>query len=282
MIFPPEALSTFFALAAAAFWGSGDFSGGYSARKATSYQVLALSALSGALVLLLASFIWRESFPSLRGVLFSLLAGLAGSVGISSLYRALSLGNSAIAAPTSAVLGAVFPVVFTFFTQGAPTALKIVGFGLAILGIWLVSSSAGRENIQANKAFWLAVLSGLAFGGFFICIAQVEDGKVFTPLVLARGAMFLAGMLILTRTRQAFPSPKIHPVAVLAGFLDAGGNVLFLLAKQFARLDTAVVLSSLYPAVTILLARVILKENISARQWLGIAACLAAIVLITL
>jgi drug/metabolite transporter (DMT)-like permease len=282
MILPPEIFGTLFSLTAAIFWGSGDFSGGFATRKASPYQVLSLSALSGALVLLLAAFIWRESFPSAQGIFFALLAGLSGSIGISSLYYALSLGNSAIAAPTSAVLGAAFPVIFTSFTQGAPSALKIIGFVLAVLGIWLVSFNASSKDLKASKAFWLAALSGLAFGGFFICIAQVEGNRVFTPLVLARSAMFLVSLLFLARAKQTFPSPKFHPIAILAGFLDAGGNVLFLLAKQFARLDSAVVLSSIYPAFTILLARVILKESITRQQWLGILVCLSAIVLITL
>lgn len=282
MFLPADVIGTLFSLSAAVFWGSGDFSGGFSTRKASPYQVLALSALSGALVLLLAATIWHESFPSTRGILFAILAGVSGSIGISSLYYALSLGNSAIAAPTSAVLGAAFPVIFTSFTQGAPSALKIIGFILAVLGIWLVSFNASSKDLKANKAFWLAALSGLAFGGFFICIAQVEGNRVFTPLVLARSAMFLVSLLFLAKTRQNFPSPKLHPIAILAGFLDAGGNVLFLLAKQFARLDSAVVLSSIYPAFTILLARVILKESITRQQWLGIVICLSAIVLITL
>lgn len=282
MILPPEIFGTLFALTAAVFWGSGDFSGGFATRKASPYQVLSLSALSGALVLLLAALLWHESFPSTRGILFALLAGISGSVGISSLYYALSLGNSAIAAPTSAVLGAAFPVIFTSFTQGAPSALKIIGFVLAVMGIWLVSFNASSKDLKANKAFWLAALSGLAFGGFFICIAQVEENRVFTPLILARSAMFLVSLLFLARSKQVFPSPKLHPIAILAGVLDAGGNVLFLLAKQFARLDSAVVLSSIYPAFTILLARVILKESITRQQWLGIIVCLSAIVLITL
>jgi drug/metabolite transporter (DMT)-like permease len=282
MILPPNLIGTLFALAAAAVWGSGDFSGGVATRKASPFQVLALSAISGVVILVLAALIWHESFPSTRGILFSLGAGVSGAVGIASLYYALSLGNSAIAAPTSAVLGASFPVIFTAFTQGMPSSLKVIGFMLAILGIWLVSSSGGEKNIHANKAFLLSLLSGLAFGGFFICIAQVEPGKVFTPLIIARSAMFLAGLLLLAGNKLSFPSPKVHPIAVLAGVLDASGNVLFLLAKQFARLDTAVVLSSLYPAGTILLARFILKETITIKQWLGIAACLGAIALISI
>lgn len=282
MILPPDLIGTFFSLTAALLWGSGDFSGGVATRKANPYQVLVLSALSGVAVLVIASCLWQESFPSARGILFSLLAGLAGAVGISSLYYALSLGNSAIAAPTSAVLGAAFPVVFTLFTQGAPATLKILGFLLAIPGIWLVSASGNGEKTQNKKAFLLSLLSGFAFGGFFICIGQVEAGKVFTPLILARSAMSMAGMLLLARFKLPFPTPKAHPIAILAGVIDASGNVLFLLAKQFSRLDTAVVLSSLYPAVTILLSRFILKEKISFTQWLGITACLAAIVLITI
>jgi len=282
LVLPPNLIGTLFAITAAAIWGSGDFSGGFATRRSSPYQVLVLSALSGMVLLLIAALIWQEAFPSWQGMIWAMLAGAAGAVGIGSLYYALSLGNSAIAAPTSAVLGAGIPVLFTIITQGLPSPLKIVGFMLAILGIWLVSYTAAAQSKVARKSFFLALLSGLSFGCFFILIAQVESGKVFTPLVLARCIMFLTGLLLLRKNRLPFPSPVLHPIALLAGFLDASGNVLFLLAKQFTRLDTAVVLSSLYPAGTILLAKLILKENISLRQWLGITACLAAIILISI
>jgi drug/metabolite transporter (DMT)-like permease len=282
MVLPPNLIGTLFAISAAVVWGSSDFSGGFATRRTSTYQVLALSALSGVILLLLTALIWQESFPSWQGILWSMLAGIVGAVGLSALYYALSLGNSAIAAPTSAVVGATLPIFFTLLTKGLPSLLKIIGFVLAILGIWLVSYNTGAQNSVARKAFWLACFSGICFGCFFILIAQVEAGKVITPLVISRSMVFLTGLLLLRKNRLPFPSLTIHPVALLTGVLDVSGNVLFLLAKQFTRLDTAVILSSMNPAVIILLAKFILKETITLRQWLGIVACLAAILLISM
>ena len=111
-------LGIILALVAAVLWGSGDFSGGFATRKANPFQVLALSAIAGMVVLAVAALFAQESLPSGMGILWSLLAGLSGAVGITSLYTALSRGNAAAVAPISAVLGAALPVGFTFLTRG--------------------------------------------------------------------------------------------------------------------------------------------------------------------
>jgi drug/metabolite transporter (DMT)-like permease len=271
-----------FALSAAIFWGSGDFSGGLATRRGSQFQVLTLSALSGIAVLAAAALIWHEPFPSLQGIIWSVLAGGAAAVGISSLYRALSLGNTAIVAPTSAVIGAALPVCFTLLTRGTPEIIQLAGFVLAFAGIWLVSRSAASEGGDSRRGFLLALLAGISFGAFFISITQVEPDKVFTPLILTRSVMFITSLVLLRTNRLPFPSVKVFRVALLAGALDAGGNVLFLLARQFTRLDIAVIISSLYPAGTVLLAGMVLKEKISRWQKTGVIICLLAIALITL
>jgi drug/metabolite transporter (DMT)-like permease len=128
----------------------------------------------------------------------------------------------------------------------------------------------------------LGVLAGLGFGGFFVLIAQVEPGLIFSPLVVAKLAALCAALVMLLRTRLPFPSPSANTIALLAGALDAGGNVFYLLAKQFTRLDIAAVLASMYPAATVALSRVVLHEEVSARQWLGVGLCLAGVGLIAL
>jgi drug/metabolite transporter (DMT)-like permease len=271
----------FFALSSALIWGGGDFSGGLATRRSGQFQVLAVSALSGMALLLGCAALWGEAFPALTGAIWAMLAGAAGAVGLAALYRALSMGHTASVAPTSAVIGAALPVAFSIFTQGLPAPLHLLGFVLAFAGIWLVAQPATAETTVSRQGFLLACVAGVGFGGFFILIAQGEPGKVFTPLVIARGVTFCLALLLLRISRQPFPSFTSNPIALLAGVLDAGGNVFFLLARQFTRLDIAVVLSSLYPAATVILASLLLKEKASRTQWAGAALCLLAIVFIT-
>jgi len=270
------------ALIAALLWGSGDFSGGFATRKTNPFQVLALSAIAGIVVLATATLVTHETLPPATGFFWSLLAGFSGAVGITSLYTALSRGKAAAVAPISAVLGAAIPVGFTFLSRGSPPALQVVGFGLAFIGIWLVSRSAPVDGQKTSSRLGLAFLAGAGFGGYFIFIGQVESSGVFIPLLIARGVMFLAALLMLALKRLPLPSLRNNLVAPLAGVLDTSGNVFFLMAITFSRLDFAVVISSLYPAVTVLLAGILLKEKVGNWQKAGVGLCLAAIVLISL
>jgi drug/metabolite transporter (DMT)-like permease len=271
-----DGLGILFALTSALVWGSGDFSGGLAARRSNQFQVLALSALSGILMLLALAVVRHESLPSLSSILWAILAGASGAVGIATLYRALSLGNAATVAPAAGVVGAALPVVFGTFTAGLPGMTRLTGFILALLGIRLVSKSSTTDSVS-RQALSSALLAGGGFGGFFILIAQVEPGVVFTPLIVARCALLGVAVLMLLARGTPLPSLISNPTALVAGMLDAGGNVFYLVAKHFTRLDVVVVLASLYPAATMLLARIVLKEKISRAQWLGAAVCLTAI-----
>ena len=275
-------LGIILALVAALLWGSGDFSGGFATRKASPFQVLTLSAISGMVILGTAALVRQEAVPSEMGILWSLLAGLSGAVGITSLYTALARGNAAAVAPISAVLGASLPVGFTFLTRGTPAVLQLIGFAVAFVGIWLVSMSAAPDGKKDHHGLWLAFLAGAGFGGYFIFIGQVESIGVFLPLLFARGVMLVTALTLLAVKRMPFPSIRRNPIALLAGLLDSAGNVFFLLAMALSRLDFAVVISSLYPAVTVLLAALLLKEKVGNWQKAGVVLCLAAIVLISL
>jgi drug/metabolite transporter (DMT)-like permease len=279
---PANLLGIVFALTSAIVWGGGDFSGGYATRRSSQFQVLANSAISGLAILIVAVILWRETFPSAGGVIWSMLAGLSGALGIAAFYRALSREHNASIAPTVAVIGAALPVVFSAFTEGLPAPARLLGFGLAFAGIWLVSTSSHHAGGITRQGFLLACLAGVGFGGFFIFLGQVEPGKIFTPLVIARCLTLCTGLVLVRLNRLPFLALASNPPALLAGVLDAGGNLFYILAKQFTRLDIAVVLSSLYPASTVLLASLVLKERISRSQGVGVLICLAAIVLITL
>jgi drug/metabolite transporter (DMT)-like permease len=210
------------------------------------------------------------------------MAGAAGALGMAALYRALSMGHTASVAPTSAITCAVVPVMFGVFTAGLPKASQLGGFVLAFVGIWLLSKSpaAGEKTFKEGMA--MAFLSGIGFGGFFIFIAQVDKNQVFVPIFVARTVTFLIALLMLRLKHIPTPALTSNPIAILAGVLDTGGNIFYLLATQFTRLDVAAVLSSLYPAGTVILATIILKEKVSATQWTGASLCLLAIGLITM
>ncbi len=261
-------------------FGGGDFSGGVATRRQHQFQVLALSAIVSIALLGALALLWREAMPSARSVLWAAAAGAAGSLGLAALYRGLSLGNAAIVSPTAGVIGAALPVVFAALTEGLLPPVRMIGFVIAITGIWLVTRVSSEQGPSSHQSLLLATLSGIAFGAFFILIAQVEAGSVFLPLMFAKAAAIGIALALLRLKGLPLPTPCSNPTALVAGLLDASANALYLLASQLTRLDVAVVLTSLYPAGTVLLARVLQKEPISRLQWVGVSLCLAAIALI--
>ncbi|OGO72380.1 MAG: hypothetical protein A2Z49_10545 [Chloroflexi bacterium RBG_19FT_COMBO_56_12] len=275
-----DILGISFALLSAAIWGSGDFSGGLAARKNGPFQVLVMTSMVGVVILVICGLIWGETLPAWCDIQWAALAGLTGAFGIAALFRALSLGCAATAAPTSAVITAIVPVLFAILTIGLPGWEKLLGFGLALLGIWLVARSPGGQTEDNRKGMLLALLAGLGFGSFFVLIAQVSADTLFYPLVASRTVSLGVALVMTALGRQKLPNPIQYPVALLSGILDTGGNVFYLLATQHTRLDVAAVLSSLYPAATVILSILILKERVSGWQWLGVACCLGAVMLI--
>ena len=273
----------FLALIAAATWGGGDFSGGLASRRSNLFQVLVITSVTGIVLLMGCALLSGEALPASNDVLWALAAGLSGAIGIAALYQALALGNAASVAPTSAVLCALLPVVFTMLTSGLPGTTQLIGFLLALPGIWLVAQSGNEINeATRRKSILLAWLAGTTFGGFFILIAQVQQGAVFFPLVISRFVTLGVALLLLFLNHSKLPSFRRNPIALLGGLLDTSGNIFYLLAHQFIRLDVVAVISSFYPATTVLLSRLVLKESTTRRQWVGVVLCLGAIVLITL
>jgi drug/metabolite transporter (DMT)-like permease len=308
------------ALAGGMVWGTGDFSGGLASQKARTLHVLLIASLSGLILLLVLAILWREPIPSLRSATFGLLAGIAGMIGLLSLYRGLSFGRASLVAPISSIVADAIPVAYSFFTQGAPKWTQWLGFALALVGIWFVAQSKPAssdavpahpsttslnrrsdqdENVEAKinqsetmqgeakskdallkSSLRLALIAGLGFGFFFVLISQTESASAFGSLAVARTTMLVLCVVIVMFQRSGFDRPAIHILSIFSGCFDAMGNALFLIAKQFTSIDVAVVLSSLYPASNVLLARFILKEHISRQQWLGLLVCMVAIALI--
>jgi drug/metabolite transporter (DMT)-like permease len=171
------------------------------------------------------------------------------------------------------------PVLVGSVLQGPPGALPLAGFALALAGVWLLTAAEGGGVARASaRELVLPLLSGVSFGLFLVLIHQAGGATVLWPLVTARatsiGILTVVGAVTGTLAR---PARSVLGLTALAGLLDTGGNALFLLAAQIGRLDTAGVLSSLYPAATVALAYLLLGERLTARQTAGALATLAAI-----
>jgi drug/metabolite transporter (DMT)-like permease len=266
-------------LASAVTWGAADFSGGLATRRSSVFHVTLVAQAASVFLLVVLALVLAEPAPSHAAVGWGSLAGVAGTVGITALYRALALGQMGIAAPVTAVLSAGLPVLFQAFFKGVPTPVQMTGFGLALVGVWLLSR---REGVAGRPAgLGLALVSGVGFGGFLILIAHASRSTILWPLAVSKVASFtttLAAMLMTRHTGR--PSARLFPLALLAGVLDAGGIAFFVLAAHLGRLDVAAVLSSLYPASTVLLAGVLLQERMSRIQTVGIIVALVAIPMI--
>ena len=267
-------------LLSAASWGAGDFSGGIAAKKANVFRIVALAHAFGLVAMLLMAWLTREAVPPRVDLIWGAIAGLAGAFGIAALYKGLAIGRMGIIAPVAAVITAALPVLVGIRTQGLPAAIQLLGFALALLSIWLVARPDGE--IDTHRGLGLAIIAGICFGLFLVAGKQAGPHAVFWPMVAARAAsvVVMTAISLLAVSDARSLRPALLPI-LLAGLLDSAGNALFIAATRHGRLDVAAVISSLYPASTVILARLMLKERISRTQAAGIAGALVAIALIS-
>ncbi len=271
-----------FGLAASLSWGASDFSGGVATRRIPVALVMIVSYIVGLTLLLALALVRGEPFASTTDMIIGAAAGLSGAIGLTAQYRALATGRMGIAAPVSAVLGSALPVLFAAFSEGLPGGGQIAGFALALAGVWLIARTESGGERHAGLSY--AVMAGVGFGGFFILMDHVSVDSVFWPLVAARGmslvAILVYALVVSPPRRWVLPGRRGLGVILAAGSLDVGGNVFFLMAAQAGRLDVATVLSSLYPAITAILARALLDERLSRVQTAGVLVAVVAIPLI--
>ena len=220
-----------------------------------------------------------EPIPSRAALLWGVAAGAGGGFGLVSLYRALAVGQMGINAPVAAVITGALPVLFGIWKQGLPAPIQIAGFLIALLAIWLIALPNG--SLERPKGLGLAVCAGIGFGIYLICSNQAAAEAIYWPLAAARAASIIEMLIIVLLSGKPWkPSHTLLPYMVIAGIIDSAGNALFMYAVRHGRLDVATVLSSLYPATTVLLARFILKERMSRLQMLGMLAALISVPLI--
>lgn len=239
------------------------------------------SLLVGLVITVALAVVRSEPMPGAVDIGWSVAAGVAAAIGISCLYRGLAVGRMGVVAPVTGVLAASIPVVLGIVLEGWPSQAVVVGIGLAIVAVLLVSRVAGEAD-AGPSGLGLAVVSGIALGTFNVTIAQVSHGLVFGPLSIVRvvEASVVTVIIVVTRSQWRLPR-SVLPWAALVGVLDTAGNAFFVLARQAGELAVAAALSSLYPVTTVVLAAVLLRERVTRQHALGIVAAAAAIVLIT-
>ena len=261
-------------LGAAAAFGAGDFSGGLATKRDPVVRVVALAHLLSLTLFVVLALLTGEAVPGPADLAWGALAGVGGVVGLAALYRGLALGPMGTVAATSAVLAAALPVLVSVLLGGHLGTGQLLGMVLALLGVTLLS----RVPAEGRGGLGLAVLAGLGFGAFFVFLGQTQAGSVFWPLVMAR--LVSAGVMLPLAVRGPGLRPHATGPIVLSSLLDALGNVLFVVAAQTGRLAEASVLSNVYPAFTVLLALVMLRERLRVDQWWGLVATLLAVPLI--
>ncbi|MDA0524800.1 DMT family transporter [Methanococcoides alaskense] len=279
---PAEFLVILLGLASAAAWGAADFGGGFASKRTSEYSVVILMQAVGLILLPILAMGFSEQFPQGGGIFWGFVAGVAGSLGLVFLYRALSQGKMGVVAPVSAIITVALPVIYGAVKEGLPSGYQMAGFMVALVAMWMISSSDDNGDIRRQDIV-LPLLAGVGFGIFFISVDMFSEDAVFWPLTVAKLSSVITILLISILTRsQGIPTRGALPLIILAGIFDAGGNLFFALASQVGRVDIATVVASLYPGSTVLLAWIFLKERLALKQWMGVVLALVAIVFISL
>jgi uncharacterized membrane protein len=279
----PQFAPAAYSLAAVFIWGAADFSGGYGSRRANAFVLTAFSHICAFALMLGIALSQHGAFPNRASVIWAMTGGVIGGISIAIFYRALASGHMGLAAPIAALLGAAIPTLVDIALEGVPSRWSILGFALAILAIWLIARpEAAGENDEAGhpKGVAPAALAGVGFAGFYLCVHQASGSATWVAAISRVGSFLATAVAILATRAPIELNRSVTVFGALAGCLDIIGVALFIFASQHGRLDEAVVITSLYPAITVLLARLVLKEHFSRWKFVGLLAALAAVPLI--
>ena len=273
------------ALLSAGFYGAADFTGGLATRRAAAIPVVLLSQACGLVLVALALPLLPAATPTPADLWWGAAAGLAGGIGVALLYRALAVGTMSVVAPTTAVAAVALPVLTSIALGERPGWIPVGGIALGIVSIVLVSRQAAHPPIgpsaQRSSGIGVALSAGVGIGIFLLALAQTHRAAGLWPLLTDRMASVAFFAIVATVGRRSVRMP-LNPatLATLGGALDMIANALYLLAVRIGPLSAVVTLSSLYPASTVLLARAVLGERLSAWQTAGVVTALVAVVLI--
>jgi drug/metabolite transporter (DMT)-like permease len=276
---PATYLPAAYSLTAVGVWGASDFLGGLGVRRVNAFLFTSVVHLSGMALAGSVALACGLAFPGGESLRWALAAGAVGGIALAAFYRALADGKMGLVAPVAAVLGAAIPTLVAAFAEGFPGWRRAGGFVLAVVGVWLISRTEDAEG--RPKGLGLAVLAGCGFAGFYLCVHQAGNASALWIAVCSRFASLVVTLVVVACGGYLRAVPRaVAGIAVVAGILDTTGSAVFVRAAQIGRLDVAVVLSSLYPAVTVLLARVFLHEHFSRARTVGMLAALAAVPMI--
>ncbi len=273
------------ALCASLFWGVADFIGGLQSRRIALLHVLLVSQAIGLAVLLVVLVISVHGPPAAVRLVPAALAEIAGVAGLAAFYRALAIGTMSIVAPIAAT-GVCIPVVVGIAGGEHPASLQLAGIVATIAGVVLASreqhpdpGSAGAR--AARVSIVLALAAALGFGSFAVGIRSSAQADVLWALVASRaaGVAVLALAYSLRRPERGIGRTGLVPLTVM-GILDLTATGAYAIATRHGLLSAVAVAASLYPLVTVTLARVLLGERVRRIQELGIAAALAGIAMI--
>ena len=273
------------ALVAATSYGVGDFLGGLSTRRASWLPVTIYAEIIGCIPLAIATmFLSRATWGS--DVAWGAAAGVVGAAGIGLLYRGLGSGTMSVVAPITAVCATVLPVLAGFAFGERPHLRAVIGILIAVAAIVLISQAhdvpvIARTTLSLRQSVLTALASGVCISGFLILMSRAKGGGLW-PLFVSRvvATVTLSGLALVMR-RPQIPPREVRPTAAWCGVFDAGGTIGLVLALGRGTLGITATLISLYPAATLILARVVLAERLRRRQVLGLVCALAAVVLIT-
>jgi drug/metabolite transporter (DMT)-like permease len=268
----------------ALLYGIADFSGGFSSRKSPTLLVLAISQGAGVLLALVALFIFWPGLPAPADLAWGVMAGLCGALGLFMLYRGIATSIVAVVSPSSALVGALLPLAFGLALGERPSSLALVGALLCLPAVLLLSmGSGGAEGKSLRSALIQGCIAGIGFGGFFIAISRAGKASGLWPVVISRStSLTLVGACLLAGRKKPKLAKGSLGVTLAAGLSDMGANIFFLFASRSGLLSLVSVVSSLYPAPTVLLGRVVLHERIPPARLAGIILAIAGVVLISL
>jgi drug/metabolite transporter (DMT)-like permease len=277
----PETFAIALSLVASLAWGVSDFLGGQVSRRTPVLWVVAVSYLSGLILIAAAALIAGGSLPAEEAAI-AVLGGISGAVAIALFYVAMAIGPVSIISPLVS-MGVVVPVAVGLIRGESPSGVQIAGLVAALCGIALAvrEAEAPHSVSISTRSLVLAGLAGLGFGLFFVAIDSAASDNALWAATWARaGGTVAIGLALIVRPPRQGLTLVALPVLLLIGCLDAAANTLIAVASSLGLLALVAVGGSLFPIVTVVLARVVLGERLARIQQLGVALALAGVLLI--
>jgi drug/metabolite transporter (DMT)-like permease len=269
-------------LATAAAWGTADFAGGLASRRAVPLVVTAAAQAIGLVALLVAVVVLQPPLPTWEPLAVGAVAGIGGGLGLAFLYEGLARGAMGIVSSLAGAGAVVIPLVISLLFGTDIPPLAFLGIGLILLA-GLAAADVSRDQ-ASRSSLLLALGAAVGFAAWYLLIDQVADEGRLWVLIASRSgsSLFLILIVLATRAQSGIAGLRaVVPFVVLAGILDVGANVFFVLARGDISVALAATISGLYPLVTMLLARAVLGERLPRLGLFSVLLAVAGTVLIS-